>query len=157
MSDVRDENKAPKTNEDDRAAKGNMQAPLVKKEKNLTYHSTNILNNMIVSGKRKFNRRRKDHADDEGIHRSIRSKTLCKNSSKEKEISMVILLQAVQAGRALHTELPTAALQKKKRLIETKKVTVNFPMSWLGKKKKRESPAAIAESILRIYHLQLYC
>ncbi|KRX90456.1 hypothetical protein T01_9860 [Trichinella spiralis] len=28
MSDVRDENKAPKTNEDDRAAKGNMQAPL---------------------------------------------------------------------------------------------------------------------------------
>ncbi|KAL1231643.1 E3 ubiquitin-protein ligase, partial [Trichinella spiralis] len=36
MSDVRDENKAPKTNEDDRAAKGNMQAPLVKKEKKRT-------------------------------------------------------------------------------------------------------------------------
>ncbi|XP_003377485.1 hypothetical protein Tsp_01694 [Trichinella spiralis] len=72
--------------------------------------------------KRKFNRRRKDHADDEGIHRSIRSKILCKNSSKEKKISMVILLQAVQAGRALHTELPTAALQKKKRLIETSKI-----------------------------------
>ncbi|KRY35447.1 Uncharacterized protein T01_5966 [Trichinella spiralis] len=69
--------------------------------------------------KRKFNRRRKDHADDEGIHRSIRSKILCKNSSKEKKISMVILLQAVQEGRALHTELPTAALQKKKRLLVT--------------------------------------
>ncbi|XP_003377514.1 conserved hypothetical protein [Trichinella spiralis] len=32
---------------------------------------------------------------------------------------MVILLQAVQEGRALHTELPTAALQKKKRRTDS--------------------------------------
>ncbi|KRY39069.1 hypothetical protein T01_7522, partial [Trichinella spiralis] len=66
-----------------------------------------LLKGVKLRNKRKFNRRRKDHADDEGIHRSIRSKILCKNSSKEKKISMVILLQAVQEGRALHTELPT--------------------------------------------------
>ncbi|KRX34587.1 hypothetical protein T09_7893 [Trichinella sp. T9] len=34
MSDVRDENKAPNTNEVNNVAKRNIQAPLVKKEKN---------------------------------------------------------------------------------------------------------------------------
>ncbi|KRX53321.1 hypothetical protein T09_3753, partial [Trichinella sp. T9] len=36
MSDVRDENKAPNTNEVNNVAKWNIQAPLVKKEKNRT-------------------------------------------------------------------------------------------------------------------------
>ncbi|KRY55183.1 hypothetical protein T03_15601, partial [Trichinella britovi] len=80
-----------------------------------------LLNGVKLRNNRKFDRGRKDHADDEGIDRSIRSKILCKNSSKKKKIGMVILLQAVQAGRALHTELPTAALQKKERLLVTSK------------------------------------
>ncbi|KRX12937.1 E3 ubiquitin-protein ligase RBBP6 [Trichinella nelsoni] len=40
MSDVRDENKAPKPNEGIRAATGNMQESLVKKEKNRTFENS---------------------------------------------------------------------------------------------------------------------
>ncbi|KRX27240.1 hypothetical protein T07_12255 [Trichinella nelsoni] len=81
MSDVRDENKAPNTKEGNGAATRNIQAPLVKKEKNRTF---------------------------ENLTEEERIMVMMKESTEAYDPKhMVVILQAVQAGRALHTELPT--------------------------------------------------
>ncbi|KAL1231609.1 E3 ubiquitin-protein ligase [Trichinella spiralis] len=134
MSDVRDENKAPKTNEDDRAAKGNMQAPLVKKEKNRT--SKNLTEEerimlMIKESTEAYDP--KYYVKIPERKRKSAWSSYCKRCRQEGHCIQNCPLNFICLIR-------TADLH----FDDTEKLTANFPMSWLRKKKKRESPDAIA-------------